>query len=69
MKKAYFLFLFLLVCITHPNYAGKFQSRGSILDIFLSKSTYTPPAANLKVVRALILRSSIPLYVLVSAGS
>jgi len=59
MKKAYFLFffVFLLVCITHPNYAGKFQARGSVLYIFLSKSTYIPPASTLKVALCADLRT------------
>lgn len=39
MREAYFAFLFLLVCITDANSAGKFQSRGSVLGILLSKRT------------------------------
>lgn len=44
--------VFLPVYVTCPSYAGKFQGRGLILAIFLSKSTYTPPAATLKVARS-----------------
>lgn len=65
LKKAEFsICFFFLLCVTYPSDAEKLQSRSASLDIFLSKCTYTPPAAAVVVVRAQVLQPSPLLFVI-----